>query len=435
MTEFSMAVFQNEFLAEGATSMDAIVTVTARGSDAGTGALAPGSAAEILIIDTSGSMTAPSSRIQSARLAAAEAIDGIRDGVQFAVVAGSDVATTVFPAWGTNLAVADHTTRSQARDAVKHLDAGGGTAMSTWLVRAHELFATTGAAMRHAILLTDGENREDPRRLDDALRLCTGVFQADCRGVGTDWIVSELRKIATALLGTVDIIPSPELMEDEFRALMEAAMGRGVSGATLRLWCPQGARINFVRQVAPAVEDMTSRAVPVNPMTNDYPLGAWGDEERDYHVSISVPANAVGVEMLAARVSLLTGAGPDTSGQALVKAIWTSDEVASARISPEVAHYTGQAELAANIQEGLEALKAGDERTATVKLGRATQLAVASGHDGTVRLLKKVVDIEDERTGTVRIRKDIDKADEMALDTRSTRTVRVGGAASSKAPS
>ena len=430
MTEFSLGVFQNEFLAEGATSMDAIVTVTARGGGpAGAGAVAAGSAAEILIIDTSGSMTAPSSRIRSARQAAAEAIDGIRDGVLFAVIAGSDVATTVFPAWGTNLVVADATTRGQAKDAVRHLDAGGGTAMSTWLRRAHDLFASSPATIRHAILLTDGENREDPRWLDDALRACHGQFQADCRGVGTDWIVSELRKIANALLGTVDIIPEPELMEDEFRALMEAAMGRGVGGATLRLWCPQGARINFVRQVAPDVEDMTARAVPVNPLTNDYPLGAWGDEERDYHVSISVPPNAVGVEMLAARVSLVTG--PEIVGQALVRAVWTNDEVASARISPEVAHYTGQAELAANIQEGLAALKSGDERTATVKLGRATQLAVASGHDGTVRLLKKVVDIDDERTGTVRIRKDIDKADEMALDTRSTRTVRVGGAKAS----
>jgi len=170
----------------------------------------------------------------------------------------------------------------------------------------------------------------------------------------------------------------------------------------------------------------------VNPLTREYPLGAWGDEERDYHLSVSVPPNAVGVEMLAARVSLVTGPGADVVGQALVRAVWTSDEVASARINPEVAHYTGQAELAANIQEGLEALKAGDERTATVKLGRATKLAVESGHDGTVRLLRKVVDVEDERTGTVRIRKDIDKADEMALDTRSTRTVRVTGA---KAPS
>src|SRR4029453_17485732 len=72
-----------------------------------------------------------------------------------------------------------------------------------------------------------------------------------------------------------------------------------------------------------------------------------------------------------------------------------------------------------------EALKAGDERGATVRLGRATQLAVGSGHEGTVRLLRKVVDVEDERAGTVRLRKHVAKVDEMALDTRSTRTVRV----------
>jgi len=426
MSEFSLEVFQNEFLADGATTMDAIVTVTASGG-AGGAAAAAGQAAEVLIVDTSGSMSAPSTRIRAARTAAAAAIDGIRDGVQFAVVAGGEVATTFFPPWGTNLAVADNVTRGQAKDAVSHLAAGGGTAMSTWLLQAADLFASSTATIRHAILLTDGENREDPARLDDAIRSCVGQFQADCRGVGTDWIVSELRKIASALMGTVDIIPSPEEMEAEFQRLMESAMNRGVAAATLRVWCPQGARVNFVRQVAPDVEDLTGRAVPINPLTSDFPLGAWGDEERDYHVSVTVPANAVGVEMLAARVSLL--AGPDVVGQALVRAVWTDDEAASARINPEVAHYTGQAELAANIQEGLEALKSGDERTATVKLGRATQLAVASGNDGTVKLLRKVVDVEDPATGTVRIRKDIDKADEMALDTRSTRTVRVGSGA------
>ena len=432
MSGFSLEVFQNEFLAEGATTMDAIVTVASSDAAGVGGAVAPGQAAEVLIVDTSGSMTAPSTRIRAARLAAAEAIDGIRDGVAFAVVAGGPVATTVFPAWGSGLVIADHVTRGQAKDAVRHLEAGGGTAMSTWLMRARELFATSPATIRHAILLTDGENREDQQLLDQAIEACRGQFQADCRGVGTDWVVSELRRIASALMGTVDIIPEPEQMEAEFRSLMESAMGRGVSGATLRVWCPQGATVGFVRQVAPDVEDLSGRAVQVNPLTREYPLGAWGDEERDYHLSVSVPPNAVGVEMLAARVSLVTGPGADVVGQALVRAVWTSDEVASARINPEVAHYTGQAELAANIQEGLEALKAGDERTATVKLGRATQLAVESGHDGTVRLLRKVVDVEDERTGTVRIRKDIDKADEMALDTRSTRTVRVTGA---KAPS
>ena len=39
---------------------------------------------------------------------------------------------------------------------------------------------------------------------------CEGSFQCDCRGVGTDWGVSELRRIASALLGTVDIIADPD---------------------------------------------------------------------------------------------------------------------------------------------------------------------------------------------------------------------------------
>ena len=91
-----------------------------------------------------------------------------------------------------------------------------------------------------------------------------------------------------------------------------------------------------------------------------------------------------------------------------------------------MAHYTGQAELAECIQEGLDARKAGDNATATFKLGRAVQLAAQSGNDGTMKLLAAVVDVEDPATGTVRLRNQITDVDEMALDTRSTRTVRVG---------
>src|SRR5439155_7196833 len=126
----------------------------------------------------------------------------------------------------------------------------------------------------------------------------------------------------------------------------------------------------------------------------------------------------------------------DTEGtQALVKAVWTDDESLSTRISPQVAHYTGQAELAQAIQEGLEARKNGDEATATVKLGRAVQLAHESDNEGTMKLLRKVVDVDDEATGTVRVKRAVDALDEMELDTRSTRTVRVGkGAPAAKTP-
>jgi hypothetical protein len=39
--------------------------------------------------------------------------------------------------------------------------------------------------------------------------------------------------------------------------------------------------------------------------------------------------------------------------------------------------------------------------------------------------LKNVVDIEDAPTGTVKLKRDIAKEDEMALETRSTKTTRI----------
>jgi predicted PP-loop superfamily ATPase len=127
--------------------------------------------------------------------------------------------------------------------------------------------------------------------------------------------------------------------------------------------------------------------------------------------------------MLAARISLV--AGTEILGQSLVRAIWTDDEALSTKINARVAHYTGQAELADAIQEGLEARKQGDEETATAKLGRAVALAHQSGNEDTAKLLAKVVDVVDVESGTVRLKKKVEDADEMALDTRSTKTVRV----------
>ena len=419
MAEFSLEVFQNEYLSSGATVVDAIVTVTS-------GGWAPaltGQASEILIIDTSGSMDVPPARMRAARQAACEAIDRIRDGVLFAIVAGNERAETVFPVWRPSLVVADAASRKAAKDVVRALQPGGGTAMSTWLGLARQLFAANPTGLQHAILLTDGENREEPGQLEQELAQCRGLFQVDCRGVGTDWSVDELRMIASALLGTVDIIPEPEQLAAEFGTLMEQAMGRGVGRATLRVKCPKGVAVNFVRQVSPEVRDLTLEQVPVDDRTLGYPLGAWGAEARDYHLSLTVPANDVGVELLAARVSLTTD--DEVVGPALIRAIWT-DDAASIRVSPEVAHYEAQSSLTADIRAGLDALKHGDERTATFRLGRATKVAEATGNEGTVRLLQKVVQVEGgPRSGTVRLRSRIAKADEMALDTRSTVTVRV----------
>jgi hypothetical protein len=422
--DFTVDVFQNEYLPDGACEVNAIVTVSSAGSAADGPAVAA-SAAEIIIIDCSGSMGEPMAKMDQAREATGAAIEAIRDGVAFAVVAGNWRARPVYPKDGT-LTIAGAHTRDAAKVSLARLHPAGGTAIGKWLLLARELFATREDTLRHAILLTDGQNTQFPGRLAAAIRQCEGHFRCDCRGVGTDWDVDELRKISTALLGTVDIVPDPAGLAADFEAMMQASMAKEVADVALRVWTPQRATVRFVKQVAPAVEDLTSRCAQAAPQAGDYPTGAWGTESRDYHLCVEVEPGAVGQEMLAARVSLIldTASGPQTLGQGLVRAIWTGDEALSTRISRHVAHYTGQAELAQAIQDGLEARRAGDDDIATASLGRAVALAHESGNEDTARLLAKVVDVVDPVTGTVRLKAKVADADEMALDTRSTKTVR-----------
>jgi len=428
---FSVDVYHNEFLPEGGAEVNAVVTVTATGGATSGGRPLYGggaSAGVVLMVDCSGSMEYPPAKMRNAREATAAAIDTLRDGVAFAVLAGTHQAREVYPADG-GLAVAGPETRAAAKQALRRLTPGGGTAIGTWLRLADRLLSGSGASIRHGILLTDGRNEhESPDELRRALDDCAGRFTCDARGVGTDWEVAELTGIASALLGSADIVADPSGLADDFRSMMAEAMGKEVAGVALRLWTPQGSEIAFVKQVAPALEDLTARRAEAGPRAGDYPTGSWGDECRDYHVCVRVRPAAVGQEMLAARVSLVLPRPDGTAevlGQGLVRAVWTDDMAASTRISPQVTHYTGQAELAQAIQQGLEARRAGDLDGATAKLGRAVQLASASGNEDTARLLARVVDVVDAASGTVRLKQRVADADEKTLDTRSTKTVRV----------
>ncbi|MFF2964730.1 VWA domain-containing protein [Streptomyces sp. NPDC057963] len=440
--QFFVEVYQNEYLPEGGREVNAIVTVTSTGGGttggvplSGAAATPPqvtgraSSAAVVIMVDCSGSMDYPPTKMRHARDATAAAIDTLRDGTSFAVVGGTHVAKEVYPGNG-RLAVADAQTKAQAKGALRALSAGGGTAIGTWLRLADRLLGAADVAIRHGILLTDGRNEhEAPEDLRAALESCAGRFTCDARGVGTDWEVKEVTGVASALLGTADIVADPAGLAADFTQMMENAMGKEVADVALRLWTPVGVEIKFVKQVAPAVVDLTGRRTEAGPRAGDYPTGSWGDESRDYHVCVQVPEAGIGQEMLASRVSLIlpdpSGGAPQTLSQGLVRAVWTADMAASTSMNPQVAHYTGQAELAQVIQQGLDARKSGDFDGATAKLGRAVQLASASGNEDTAKLLSKVVDVVDAATGTVRLKAKVAEADSMTLETRSTKTVRV----------
>jgi hypothetical protein len=226
---------------------------------------------------------------------------------------------------------------------------------------------------------------------------------------------------------SIDIDQNPYLAAgsgtvDAIVTIGAAAAAQEGRESTLRLWIPVGARVVFVRQVAPDFADLTARGVESGTRLSDYPVAAWGPDDRDYHLEVEVEPGAVGREKLAARVSVIVGG--EVRGEGKVLAIWTDDTSLAARVSPRVAHYTGQAELAQAIHDGLAAHEKGDVAVATTRLQRALTLAEESGDHPTADLLRRFVDV-DKQTGTIRLRRQIAPADRTALEARSTRTMRV----------
>jgi hypothetical protein len=420
-TQFKAEVFQNQYLPQGAKEVHAIVTVTAEGGE-GVAVTPKGGRLFGIICDNSGSMGG--GKIHAAKEAMVKIVNVLPEDAFFFIVIGSTKAKLVFP-----LTNATPQNKHYAIAAIKAIEAGGGTVISSWLAEALEQFKRMPYAVRQALLLTDGQNdASDENRLHTVLQACEGVFQCDCRGVGTDWRVKQLQEISNQLLGTTDIIPKASMIEADFQAILAQAMTKSVSDVALRLWTPQGAKVLFCKQVNPEIVDLTHRAKLVKPQILDYPTGAWGkSESRDYHFCIQVQPGNVGDEMLAGRASLIYRVdGVETKiTEARILAIWTDDEAKSTKIDKRVAHYTGQAELAQSIQDGLEARDRGEIEVATAKLGKAVKLAHESGNESTAKLLKTVVDVQDAATGTVRLKRDVAKEDAMALETRSTKTTRI----------
>lgn len=416
---FSAEVFQNAYLTQGANEVHAIMTVTGEG--AATGQTSQNRVFGILC-DTSGSMQG--AKLHAAKEAMQRLIQLLPEDALFFLIAGTGNAKTVLP-----VTRATPESKWLATKEIRALEAHGGTVISTWLAAAREQFQHVPGTIRQALLLTDGENDDsDENELTRVLATCEGLFQCDCRGVGTSWRVGQLKQIAGKLLGTTDIIPNETQMDADFQSILAKAMSKSVSDVAIRLWSPAGAKVLYCKQVSPEVVDLTARGRPVKPQVMDFPTGAWGAREsRDYHFCIQVKPGKVGDEMLAGRASLICmeSGCENKVAEARILAVWTEDEAKSAKIDRRVAHYTGQAELAESIQAGLEARARGEEDRATALLGKAVKLAHDSGHESTAKLLRTVVDVDDPATGTIRLKRNVAKADEMALETRSTKTSRL----------
>ena len=414
---FTVETFLNQYLPPGGTRADAVFTLAAQGG------AAPARVPRVvgLIADKSGSMTGE--KMDALKHALRVAVDQMDASTEAFVIAFDGQPRLVL-----DITRMDEAGRRAAHGAIQRLEAAGGTVMSAALSMARGVFGNRPGALCQAIMLTDGQNdANDAIFLGQALQQCAGVFQADCRGVGLDWSPAQLREIAGQLLGTVQLISSPAQLAQDFRDTLAAAMAKSVADVRLRLWMPKNARLVAIKQAFPTEIDLSGSLRAVDARAVDVPLGAWGEGTQDYFATFAVTPLGLGEQMLVCRPSVVwrDGAGGETvSSGGNVTVTWSGDAGLTTRIDAQVAHYTGQAEKARAIQEGLEALERHDEATATLHLGRALQLAEQAGDAETTRRLREVVEPDAAGSGTLRLRRGADKVAVMDLDVASTRTVR-----------
>lgn len=331
--DFSIDASCARDLPAGSSDLDLHLTVSTRSPGGATALARPGRRGLVLLVGCGPSMRQPPAKLAAARAAVARVIGWLPDGVRFAVVAGTGQAAMVYPAHH-GLAVASPATRAAAAGAVESMDTGDGVAFGPWLRAAGDLLSD--ADLGHAILLTDSRDTgETPADLAGVLSAVQGRFSCDCRGLGTDWEIAELRRIATALAGTLDIIPDPAGLADDLMAMATAWMGKTVANPVLRLWTPDG-QIRALQQVSPTVEDLSATVITSGPDTHDYPLGVWGVESRDYRLAVSLPSRRPGIMAVAVQAGILH-AGPagddELVTQTVICARWTADEALRVRLS------------------------------------------------------------------------------------------------------
>lgn len=401
-TGFTLSVHQNKFLAQDAREMEAVIKVTAAGLGQGA------QAAEVLLVDCSGSMDMPPDKIIEARKATRAAIDALRDGVLFAIVRGTAHADVIYPTQP-GMVAASPATRSDAKRAVTRLTANGGTAMGRWLTEAARLLEPYPHAVRHAMLFTDGRNEhETPEQLGRVLDAVRGRFVCDVRGIGEQLEPAELLRIVAVLNGRVAGIAEIADLTATFRELMQSAMAKVVPEVDLRMQLLGGARLRYLRQLFPSIVDKTGELRHESEPAVRLKTGAWANETREYQVCVEVdPRDKPRArDNLAARVGLeirlADGVRSLPSEQVLVH--WTDEPRPVTEFEHISEHYDRQRTLEVAVVKGCAAARSEDRTTAEAQFAIAVRLATEYGNRNTLKHLRAVVDIDQADEGLVRLK-------------------------------
>lgn len=352
-------------------------------------------------------------RIAATRDAVAAAIDRLPDGVRFALLEERRDENGVLrqPEWR----VADDHRRSQARaDAewMRVLPPKDSTSYARWLAQARKRFCSGDAPrLRHLLVITDGSGRTS--RLEEELDACTGEFTCDVLGVGEDWQLDPLTRIAEALHGTAGCVRDSQDVTDWLTSTMDRLLRTRLPMAALEVILRPGVELQEITQLS----EQRRPLEPLSPPEGDTPAPAhppgrarrlsfatrvWTmDDARDFElVLLADPTgDPLDEDIQLAAVTLGSASVP-----VLVR--W-SYEPGSARGRGAL---PGQrTKVVRAYIDGCQALDEGTWSVAERQLGTAVRLAQEPRDADILQRIRDVADVVDAAAGKVRLRRRLDR--------------------------
>jgi len=368
------ATLEREATADPAASQWLVVEVTA--DESAKAARPPLRLA--LVVDRSGSMGEPSTKIEGARRAVASFLAGLRPEDACAVVAFDGEATPLGSVRGGG---------GTPEHLFTELYPRGGTALQLGLeagAAALDGLGTAPGAVRRVVLLTDGQDPSSTASLPLlASQLAARGISVSCHGFGADVATDLLASTAEAGGGTLRYVDSPANAVAAFDAELSHVAGTVARNLSLRLDPAPGVEVEEVVswQATPVGEDLRGRRVTLG----DVP----GGTTRKVVVRVRGSRTALeGSALPLVRVSWdgTTPQGSALTGSALVASRLVGSEAeAEATRRPELAAKLAQAQFAHAMAGVQRDLASGDldaartaARAAHARLGAAGVAACES---------------------------------------------------------
>ncbi|MFC6883886.1 MULTISPECIES: VWA domain-containing protein [Actinomadura] len=402
---FSVDAYYEENPPRASEQVSVLVRVAGDGSGNGSQDGPPrrasygGRVAEVIVLDRSGSMAYPVTKLESAQKAACAAIDTLPDGALVAVLEGTHAARMVYPReW--MLAPLSPRIRADVKKAVRELRPSvEGTVMGAWLDAARELLETCDAPIRHATLLTDGRNEHQSRAaLDAAIDACRDVLTCDARGIGADWDPDELLRVVEALHGSAPELSCVGDLAADFTGVMARLLAAGLPELWLRVRCGKGVSLGTAEQLVPMLVDLAQHRDDGAGGIH-FALGPWGDEVRDYTLGFAADPGAAPAARAhrIASVELVAGRSrePIPGTRAFVDVRWTDMAPPRTDLQP----HQNLVKRAQRMGAGCRAWLRGDPDAALRHWDEARALATELNDTEALEWLDRVLDGRGLRSG------------------------------------